>query len=233
MYENNPTIQNIYAKWDISKEHPGLKYVYDLQGSNRYIDKKDAGRIMEAHRESYIWPDINPFHRWPRFFDAPMGEGCFTKTAAAAKWSFCAALVWALVDHGSEGMKPKKFMQHVKRIGQISVLPVSMAMLWASTSCLMCSARKVDDYRNLLVGSLAAGTLYGHAKGRFLLGFTATTYLAVGSIMWHAIRLSEPGFGGFNKARMHAEAPLLWTKSNMARPTPPDKLPGVEWNSGS
>jgi len=208
LYEGNFQIKQIKELYKISPEHPGIRFMPTMRNSE-YIDPEKQGR-------RWIGPFFDLGGYGPKFFNKPLGEGCFEKTFAAAKYAFWATFFYSQLKSMTDNeievwMKPKTMLREFWKIGP---MPIAMASMWGATLCAACAFREVDDWKNTTIAAAAAGAVWGTKQGSFAPGFKAFFITALLGIWWQGMRDSEEGLSGRQAVFKWYHMPLLWTKWN-------------------
>ncbi|KRX16059.1 hypothetical protein T07_8558, partial [Trichinella nelsoni] len=133
LYANTPTIKHIYDNWNISKEHPGFSVQPYLYGPKGCLSTFNSPLTM-PDTISRTFGKYIPFLRWR--VPVWIMDVCFYR---AVKGSWKEALL---------------------RYPKTGILPIGGAAIWSGVSCVACSFRGKDDWKNMAIGGVGVGIMY-------------------------------------------------------------------------
>lgn len=179
LYRQNPMVKHIYDNWDLSDEHPGLKFTTGFREQYATLDRQ--GNMVPY---AFLLKRLIP---WGRYFDAPAGEQCFTKSFCCAKnMAITLVPIWAFDCMGCR--MPEGWKNIIAHYFRWCALPVPAAFMWGAITCLVSSYRGgPDDLINLFWGTVASSSVYGIARGPWSF-FTAFVVTLPASWYWFAMR---------------------------------------------
>jgi len=190
-YFNDPNIKYIMEHWNISPEHPGMDFAPGWMGGSKtvYMRSADAG-------ENLTMPGYGILRRIPpHYYSHPEGEACHEKAIAMAKFGvFSGLFYWAFTYGGGREYQDLTILQKAKFIPKACLMPISSTVAFATGTCVLCSMRKEDDWKNYAFGgACAALPFYGRygMQSFCFLGF----FFALAGSMFKIVQQSEFGFG--------------------------------------
>ncbi|KAK0396017.1 hypothetical protein QR680_001530 [Steinernema hermaphroditum] len=186
VYRNSHHYKDIISKFNISKEHPGLR-VSPVLNDLMQTPKDMIGRTFGFTS----W-----YHLGPRFFDKPLNEGTFEKGLACAKYAgllmipYTAFEIRAYNTVSVDDFRPRTFF---KRYLQVARIPVTVAFAWGSTLSFAANLRHKDDFYNHYFASAAVGTVVATMKDNIALGVTTAFVSTILGLVWQYSRISDTG----------------------------------------
>jgi len=187
LYRQNPTIKNIYDKWDISPEHPGMQFRTQLRGEFTY-----------AKNHGYFANTLGLIKNiGGRYSDAPNGEQCLVKTYAPMKFALAYSFAIWVYDLVS-GSQPIGWKNQAKTFFKISSLPLAASGAWGATSCMLCNIRGKDDQWNYFWGGAAFGAMFGLRLGTYS-GCSMAAIAIIVTMGWRMFIDYEGGFMDYGR----------------------------------
>ncbi|KRX69698.1 hypothetical protein T06_185, partial [Trichinella sp. T6] len=158
LYANTPTIKHIYDNWNISKEHPGFSVQPYLYGPKGCLSTFNSPFTM-PDTISRTFGKYIPFLRWS-YFNGPFGTNCFEKTVSSARtMAYLWVPVWIMDVCFYRAVKGS-WKEALLRYPKTGILPIGGAAIWSGVSCVACSFRGKDDWKNMAIGGVGVGIMY-------------------------------------------------------------------------
>lgn len=201
IYQENFQVKDLYQKYGISPEHPGLMH---------WTSPAIAERRSLSNETSFF-PGFGLIRDFPlRYMDDKFGENCVGKTLVVAKYSAYLSSFYTLIEWGRRNYDVRtalrRYLVHCK-------VPISAGAMWSAVSCLAASTREKDDWKNMAIGGVAAGCVVGSMTAKARNGVWAGAVIALLTSVWRNYLDSEDGamFSGHSMTRDTALGnPLAW-----------------------
>lgn len=211
--ENSSQYRNIIAKWDISKEHPGIPV---SMPPGTYDSGRTNNLGLYSDRQVPVW--------WygPRFFDKPMNEGCLEKGLALAKYAAVPTLVWHFIQVKHEKSKlwqdPMPVSKYLKDwFVQRYLVSAMLSMTFGITACTAATIRETDDTWNWTIASIVTGAAHASLRNYSITRGLVTAFpLVVAGAYFQFFRTVDQGWQGLIRNKFYSglntnmTGPLDW-----------------------
>ena len=182
IYKNSVQVKDIYDKYKISDEHPGLQFSLNLSGNAYPVYKRHLGTFEYARASArhdnepswYAHGGIPLRLKGPTYFGSPLNEDCHIKALASLKYATLLSVPHAfflaskldghlyLSSAGYMRSAARRYWQVWKPNGGNawcvqSTFAALFAVTLGTTWCVSAMIREKDDVVNTTIAAFATG----------------------------------------------------------------------------